>query len=664
MSTVILCVVELAKPLTSAIVSPVALRMTSLVRDAINFTRDQAADAARAVVQKASGVESAVRPDQAERRGSLEVQIDATKASTQYAVETLAPADPTAAVASMLDRPETVIDRATEKIPSRREIAGNVGKIVGELMDSDASFRAAVQQLVSLSDKYRKAARSLSHGDPSDLLGADSKARPSVDDAFEVSGHLLEAVKALKELLEGLAGGKSLEPLLDEARIVWYSVESEALKAFDIWLDEAQSTVLTSVSDQGASQDLLQSLAKLTAVLEDIIRNRPDIHQGIDRLVELSVSFASELRREPRLLSMFQHLKALSQDLTHALMTSTSDISHRSSAIFRDMASHVLPALLHLMGDIPLPRLEYHSPEVDAALDDIRVAAVNLLPARIRLEMTESLEWNRINTNESDVRINQMRCQVSGIRLALRDVSFFVREKVTQVSSSCLNALCCALPSRGEAHTLTGEQEMGHLAAYREQALLDVDLFGEGGSLEIDLAQRKHDVQEGTNDDQGLSEDPEFHRFLNVNKVSLTLGDSFNFRLKQSRHRLINTLFVEGLGVPLVRTVVEHVGAGYIHHAVETLNMKAADFCQRAKRWALLSRGSTQYVWQDFLRVAMDFSAGKSRERLEKEKQAREEQRRQQEQEQAAESQEGATATLQPTVSATALRHFYCRIAC
>ncbi|CAO1622128.1 unnamed protein product [Parajaminaea phylloscopi] len=618
-------------------------QLTDLVRDGLNFLRDQAADAAQAVAQEASAVENTVRPDSDEREGTLGQQVQGAKSATQEAVSVLADVNPIAAATSAAELPHIALDSVLKQTPTRNEVAQGIGRTIGQLMDSDASFRGAVRALARLGEKYRQAGRALAQGDPSGLPGA-SHTTESPDQPVEVNQNLVEAGKALEELLEGIAGGKSVEPVKREVYLLWADVREDVLKAFDEWMQEAHEAIFSDHAGGDGSQSLRQSLEKLAAAIESIITNRPDLKKRIDHILDLSGRFLAEMRREPRLLAMSRHVQSIAAELTEAVVTSTASLSRQYALLFQDFTSYILPAVLKLVGAVPLPRLEYHSPQVDVALDDVSVAAVNLLPAKIRLQMTETLEWDRTEASTPGARISQFRFEASGIRLALKNVSFFVREKATQISTPWLNQICCAMPNRRQAGTLAGETEGGHLAAYREQALLDVGLFGQagsldGGSISLDLSQRK--VDEAETDDLAA------HRFLTVNDSALRLGDSFNIRLKQSHHPAINTLIVEGLGRPLARTVLEHLGSGFIQHAIESLDGKAADFYRRAKRVAYESRKSDSCIPQDFIRVALDASAGKSPERLAKEQREKEEEEKARRQE-SEDGQGGVSATVKP----------------
>lgn len=604
-------------------------QLTDLIRDAINSARDAVADAVDTVVDGATRVEDAVRPDDRQRQGHLKDELNDIAASSRATVSGAASIDPAAATSALLQVPESAADAAKRKTPSRQEVVDRAARIIADLVDNDDSFRSAMQQLVSITEKYRRAARAAAKGNFEELPGAQANETPRSGPAFDWNSDIAEVLKAAGELLEGMAGGKSLSPILADVEDLWTAVQSDVFKAIDDWLEKAHRTISEVDRTSEIANKTQDDLRALAVALQDIFANRPDLHDRVRQILRNVSAFLAEIGREPRMSGIIGRIKAIARELrdaavfsTHALVQSfTTD----QKSLLSDLTSHVLPAVLQSLGEIPIPRLEYHSPEVDVALDDVHIAAINLLPARIKVQLTEAFEWNRISRQQYDARLKQARVEMSGVRLAVKDVSFFVREKVTQISSHWLNTICCALPSRRHARTLAGELEEGHLAAFREQALLDAGLFGkagsdEGGSVVLDLSQISAAQSSHRNNDKDVS------RLFEVRQSTLDLSDSFDIRLRKSHHSVLNALVTNSLGAPLARMALERLGAGFIKHGVETLADKAADFHHRAQFNAQHARASDHVLPQDYLRVALDSSAGKSRERLDREKREEEEQ--------------------------------------
>lgn len=483
-------------------------QLLDAIRDSINFARDVVADAAQATANQVSHVEAAVRPTEQDRTEPAKDQaIELKQNTTQQAAHLKQGANQVVAQAAQINTanikaqveqiPEDLSHRAREKLPSKDSVIDRVLTVVQELIESDDSFREAIQSLLALARKYASAVRQAAQGVvPQELVvegASETKERQPTPSLLESNPHITQLLLAGKEFLEGLAGGKSLDPVLRDVQSVWSEIQSELLQAFDDWLE---STSIALDRDDGDVTDkaslLSQSIRSFIDTIRGIVQSRQDLQDQLTHIQQRLSTFAYEITRETRLRTMARRLAVIKSVLASALNTQTATLTQHGRELLNDTFNKILPSLLHLLGSIPLPRIEFTSPQLDAALDDLTLAAVNLIPAAIRFEAKESFEWNRTTaaTTTLSAGLKRLRVEATGFRLAFQDVSFFVREKVTQTSNEWLNWLCCAIPhGRGRAgskkqYTLAGREEEGHLGAYREAGLVDLGLFGEGGTEE------------------------------------------------------------------------------------------------------------------------------------------------------------------------------------
>lgn len=274
---------------------------------------------------------------------------------------------------------------------------------------------------------------------------------------------------------------------------------------------------------------------------------------------------------------------------------------------------------------------------------------------------------------------------MGGLQLALSDISFFVEEKATAPDADSCGGCCgCYVRRDSEAASSTSCICQGPASwfAYREKAILDVGVYEPGLGLEIDLedagSHLSSSIQAGKrkkgtksarlNDQEGLDDmiADRRRRFFNVRDVTLTSAQSIHYKLRNSRHWLINAIVVAA-SRPLVRLVLRRLVSAQVTHAVEQLDELVYDYHFRAKR--LASRSATRRAdvaalpsWNDYVRVLTNAEAGKSRARVRKERKEKEEEeiRRKREEEEAAEEeamqqqrQPGPSKTMgvKPTVS-------------
>lgn len=187
--------------------------------------------------------------------------------------------------------------------------------------------------------------------------------------------------------------------------------------------------------------------------------------------------------------------------------------------------------------------------------------------------------------------------------------------------------------------------------AYRESALLDVGLWDEGLKVDIDLIDAGQEAERDTSASHPPTDDMDESRrdsFFSVQHVAVDAG-AFDFRLRNSHHWLVNALF-RPLARPIVRLVLQRVGAALVRAAVEQADRTAWDLHSRATRLAQqrhgwgskepASREEVKAAWADYVRVLLDADAGKSGARLRKERKEREQREREEEEEREREEEE------------------------
>ncbi|CAO1636147.1 unnamed protein product [Sympodiomycopsis kandeliae] len=631
-------------------------QLLDAIRDSINLARDTVADAAEAVAHQVSGVESTVRPSQHERTEPAVEQVKELKEeSSQQAVNLREGAQQVIAQAAQINTeniksqaenvPHDLTQRAKGKLPSTDSVIDRFMQVVRELIENDDSFKQAIVDIVALTKKYTDGVKTAAQGviskdlivtadDNDDKIPSTGKEKQqSQPSLLESNPHLAELLTAGRQLLEGLAGGKSLTPIVNDVVEIWDQVKEEVLQAFNEWLQQTTEALEYDDQDddnsiQRKAQLLSQSILDFVDKIRHSLQTRDDLKDKIDHVQRRILTFVSEIQREARFKTMSGRISAIWTILSSTFDTQAAALTQHGRELLNDTFNKILPSLLTILGSIPLPRIEFTSPEVDVALDDLSLAAINLIPASIHLETKEIFAWNRVHSHANQMGMKNLSLQVAGLRLALRDVSFFIREKVTETSSKWINQICCALPSTRK-YTLAGREETGHVGAYKEAGLLDLGLFGKKNSTQG--AKISLDVQfnDRTSDNK---HDGDTTGFLKVKSSSFDLSDSFALHLHKTHHNIINTLLLEPILAPTSRLVLQSIGSSVITNGVEKLDSILWDYYQRAR---YLAAPQEEVGVKHFVRVILDKNAGKSPERREREKREKEEeQKRQQEQEQ------------------------------
>lgn len=95
--------------------------------------------------------------------------------------------------------------------------------------------------------------------------------------------------------------------------------------------------------------------------------------------------------------------------------------------LVKDTFDVILPAILRDIAYIPIPRIEYSDPTVDAVIENLILESDNFTPNVAELVSNNNWKWGRKNI--ANHNHNMLDLKVSGIQMDLRDVSYHIKKK-------------------------------------------------------------------------------------------------------------------------------------------------------------------------------------------------------------------------------------------
>lgn len=447
-------------------------------------------------------------------------------------------------------------------------------------------------------------------------------------------------------------------------------------------LSEASSTPLPNdertphqSTDFLDSEEAKVELNSLVARGHELLRANPAWRADLASLSSHISTFRDSLLSEPntvRIRSRFSHVGNL---LLGAWGGGLTVLSATGKDLLRDLLRSIIPSFADLVRALPIPRTEFVSDEMEASVDDLVLSACDLVPDNVRIRSQHEFNYTRtlsaVNEDENgngeepaNGVDSAIQIHLQGLRLAARDISFYVKEKYTAPPPGMCAGFC------GMGGYCGGGPAQWF--AYRENALLDVGFDGEHGiGVDIDLVDAGaasstsspssifSPFSDTTTHQDASSEDDEENgrqSFFVVRDVRIDMGLSFDFALRQSHHWLLNAL-IRPLARPIIRLVLERVARAQVQHAFESADRALWDLYSRAKRVGKGKIGVGQLI-----RVLIDGDAGKSQRRRARERREREEERREAEEGERRERQPEGTKTMKVTPSVRAFPFLFINI--
>ena len=488
----------------------------------------------------------------------------------------------------------------------------------------------------------------------------------------KVSHHLVEAFRAAVEVVEGLAGGRSMSEVVEKMDRIKADVEKDS--GLREWLRDVNDFLSSTIAGKDGTpatemdtETVKRELQSLYGRLQELLHSRPDILAAIEDLKASVRAVVADIQGDVALHRIRARTRRIVQLATMGLWEGAKDVKSKGSQILSLLVNAVIPSVADILGSVPIPRVEFTSDNIDAVVEDVVIPVVSLIPDTIKVTTMNDWEWKRNpgrKTTHSKLDTN-LQIGMRGLQVAVSDISFYVQERFTAPSPAACFSCCSFGQSQSSWCFFRGPSSW---LAYTESALLDVGFWRKGLGITLDVSDAGQTEEDTSSkktkgkrndvmwDDDTTTEGKRTH-FFHVSNVDVQVDDSFDFKLRESRHWIINGL-LRIASKPLIKIVMRRIISAQVQHAFEMVDARAWDAHYRAKRLSLL-RDERNAKWEkqglptlerkdihptmwDYLTVVMDASAGKSAARLRKEEIAAEEEaaRKKRQEEEAQEAQE------------------------
>jgi hypothetical protein len=204
--------------------------------------------------------------------------------------------------------------------------------------------------------------------------------------------------------------------------------------------------------------------------------------------------------------------------------------------LLKDLTDVILPAFFENIRYIPIPRIEYSDPMVDAVVENLVIEGDNLTPNVLEFGSDNYWRWGRKQITSKSK--NKMMLSVSGVQMDLRDVAYYVKKKQ-------------GFPS------------------VTDKGVMDVFMGGSGFSFKVEL--------------ETADRDDRIHYFK-VNKVSSDIKN-LQIKVKKSNHKLLFSMF-KPLLLKVMRPVIQRVLEKQIKDNINQLDGMIYDIKREADKAA------------------------------------------------------------------------------
>ncbi|KAF4468260.1 hypothetical protein FALBO_4879 [Fusarium albosuccineum] len=313
---------------------------------------------------------------------------------------------------TILQRNEEYRRRAREyfgkKMPQDRkdQTIWRLKKMILECQQHE-DYSQAIQTLLRLAETYGKHGRTYGQG--------------SADTAKDARSGFTAAEHDLRTIIERFANGTSTEDLWESIGQIYKDADQD--RELKDWFKAMDSYIRRCLLQQGyiLDDESTREWDQLYDQGKYLLRDKYRGHT--DRVIDEIKFLADQFDQDAQNKAFAQSLQKLFKDLGNDQDGKPVFKPH----LIKDLRDVILPAVFENIAYIPIPRIEYTDPQVDAIIENLVLESDNFAPNIFELSSEHYFRWGRkkvANKNHQTIEV-----KVAGIQMDLRDVSFHVKRK-------------------------------------------------------------------------------------------------------------------------------------------------------------------------------------------------------------------------------------------
>ncbi|ORY25632.1 hypothetical protein BCR39DRAFT_543419 [Naematelia encephala] len=406
---------ESFRTIASLIVTNPAFRQ--LGSDAILLTRDLFADVASAAADQAKAAAEKSRPSQQERKEG--VDFDALQKKGKKTAKGVKSGKIQAeARESIWDEVEKAKQWADDNLPEGEEARDRMITKLQEVITSaqeNPDYKRSITTIVNLVKKYtHKAEEALDEAKKTDISDEDEK--------------IQQAGRDLKQFVEKVSN-KSLDEVIAALRKVGEDVQNnDKLGAYFNALDQYLDRLLYQPG-YVASRQAYNKASSLYDDGKSLLTENDEFKRDAGALQEQLEALVDGISNDGPTNDFINALENLADSFATAGQIGLGSLKIDGQGLYRDFADVILPRLVGLIKEIPLPRIEYKSEEIDLVIDDINLESASFIPDSIRFVQNNDLRFTQGYATYASEYDGSMRLRVQGLHLSASNIAFWVHRK-------------------------------------------------------------------------------------------------------------------------------------------------------------------------------------------------------------------------------------------
>ncbi len=241
------------------------------------------------------------------------------------------------------------------------------------------------------------------------MAEADLKVLPDFVDSYG------PALTDLKTLIERFANNSSLDDMMDSINAIYRDADND--RELKDWFRELDHFIRKCLKEQGfVMQDsATDEWNHIHDKGHELLRERYRGHT--DRVVDELKAYANHFEQDPQNRAFGDAMQRLFMDLGNDENGKPTFKPH----LLKDLSEVILPGIFENVRYVPVPRIEYSDPMMDAIVENLIIESDNLAPNIFEFASDNYFKWSRKQI--PGAKKNKVMMSVSGIQMDLKGES-------------------------------------------------------------------------------------------------------------------------------------------------------------------------------------------------------------------------------------------------
>ncbi|GAA5926641.1 hypothetical protein JCM1841_003190 [Sporobolomyces salmonicolor] len=291
--------------------------------------------------------------------------------------------------------------------------------IINEIQ-SQPEYSEAVNTLSHLARKYFELSKE-------SLVDAAQASTAKLDGDLEPNAEAQNAVSLLRQIVESFTG--SLEPALQTGDKLYNHVKGDE-RIQQCW-KEFDQLVERCINDPGyiTTSKASRRFDTIYDRAREIVESNAEWKRDANAFITETQKLLSHAANDKALLAVGDACEKLGESLADFAHTGVNLVGVDGGDLWKDVSQVFLPRLLGALKQVPLPRVEYTSEDLDLIVDNIRFESASFIPDAAHFKTNLDYSTKKGYAAYASEFSTHTTLSFAGLRMQATNISYYVAKK-------------------------------------------------------------------------------------------------------------------------------------------------------------------------------------------------------------------------------------------